>query len=54
MKLQNIIIVLKYEEGILWVEMYDGNIHDKTVQMEIKEETELIVKLKKKIKLWIR
>ncbi len=54
MKLQNIIIVLKYEEGILLVEMYDGNIHDKTVQIEIKEETELIVKLKKKIKLWIR
>ena len=54
MKLQNIIIVLRYDEGILLIEMYDGNIHDKTVQIEIKKETELIVKLKKKIKLWIR
>ncbi len=50
--MQNIVISLKYEDSVLWIEMYDGNIHDKTVELKITEKTELIVKLKKKIKVW--
>lgn len=51
--LENIIIVLKYNKDILSVEMYDGNIIENTVEVKIKEKTELSVKLKKKIKIFI-
>lgn len=50
--IQNIVISLRYEESVLSIEMYDVNIHDKTVKLKITEKTELIVKLKKKIKIW--
>ncbi len=54
MKLQNIIISLAYNEGLLSIEIYDGNIHDKTVELPIKQKTELAVKLKRKIKIWVK
>lgn len=50
--LQNIVISLKYEESILWIEMNDVNILDRTVQLKIVQKSELLVKLKKKIKIW--
>jgi len=50
--LQNIVVSLKYEKDILSVEIYDTNIHDNTIQIKITRKTELIVKLKKKIKIW--
>lgn len=51
--LSTLILVLKYKKGILEVEIYDSNIHEKTEEIEINEKTELSVKLKKKIKLFI-
>lgn len=50
--IQNIVVSLKYNETILSIEMYDVNIHDKTVNVQITEKTELLVKLKKKIRIW--
>lgn len=50
--IQNIIMSLKYDKSVLCIEIYDGNIHDKTIELEITQKTELIVKLKKKIKIW--
>ena len=51
-KLESIVIVLKYNKDILSVEIYDGNIHENTEQIKIKEKTELVVKLNKKIKIF--
>lgn len=52
--LENIIIILKYNKDILSVEMYDTNIIENTVEIKINKKTELSVKLKKKIKIFVR
>lgn len=49
--IDQIVYVVKYNKGILTINIYDGNIEDTQVQIEIKEKTELSVKLNKKIKL---
>lgn len=50
--LDNIIIVLNYNKGILTVGFYDGNIIENTVEIKIEEKTELAVRLNKKIKIF--
>lgn len=51
-KLESIVIILKYNKDILSIEIYDGNIHENTQQVKIKQKTELVVKLNKKIKIF--
>ena len=51
--LEEIIMILKYNKDVLSVELYDGDIIENTVNIKIKEKTELSVKLKKKIKVFI-
>lgn len=51
--LESIIILLKYNKEILSVEIYDGNIMENIVEVKIDKKTELSVKLKKKIKIFI-
>lgn len=51
-KLESIVIILKYNKDILSIEIYDGNIHENTQQIKIKQKTELVVKLNKKIKIF--
>lgn len=50
--LSETIYTLKYTKGILTLNIYDGNTHDETKQIQITEKTELNVKLNKKIKIW--
>ena len=50
--LEKMNILLRYEKQILYIEIYDENIHEITVENKIKEKTELNVKLKKKIKVF--
>ena len=49
--IDQIVYVVKYNKGILTINIYDGNIEDTQVKIEIKEKSELSVKLNKKIKL---
>lgn len=51
-QLEKMQILLKYDKGILDIEVYDENVHEVTVKHELKEKTELNVKLKKKIKIF--
>lgn len=51
--LEEIIIKLKYNKDILSVEIYDGDIIENSIDIKIKTKTELSVRLKKKIKLFI-
>ena len=44
--------MLKYEIGMLTVEIYDANTHDETKQIPITKQTEVSVKLNRKIKIW--
>lgn len=50
--LNEIVYTLKYTKGTLTLNIYDGNTHDETKQIEITEKTELSVKLNKKIKIF--
>lgn len=50
--LSETVYTLKYTKGILTLNIYDGNTHDETKQIQITEKTELSVKLNKKIKIW--
>lgn len=50
--LEEMNLLLRYEKAIVQVEIYDGSIHEMTVEHKIKEKTELTVKLKKKIKVF--
>lgn len=50
--LSETIYTLKYTKGTLTLNIYDGNTHDETKQIQITEKTELNVKLNKKIKIW--
>lgn len=50
--LDTIVYTLKYSKGTLTLNIYDGNTHDETKQIEITEKTELNVKLNKKIRIW--
>ena len=43
---------LEYKEGILSIESYDENILERKVEEKLKQNTELSVKLNKKIKLF--
>jgi len=47
------VIILKYNKDILSVEMYDANIMENIEKIKIGKKTELSVKLKKKIKIFI-
>lgn len=49
--LEKINIILKYNRGILKIEIYDTNILENVVETKITEKTELQVKLNKKIKI---
>lgn len=51
-QLEKMQIILKYDKGILDIEVYDENVHEVTVKHKLKEKTELHVKLKKKIKIF--
>ena len=51
--LEAIVINLKYNKDILSVELYDGDIIENSINIKIKAKTELSVRLKKKIKLFI-
>lgn len=50
--LENTIYILRYNKGILKIEIYDTNIEEEIIELEIKEKVELIVKLNKKIKVF--
>lgn len=50
--LKNIIYILKYHKGILKIAIYDTNIQEDNIEIQITKKTELKVKLNKKIKLW--
>lgn len=50
--LSETVYTLKYTKGTLTLNIYDGNTHDETKQIQITEKTELNVKLNKKIKIW--
>ena len=50
--LENTNYVLKYQKGILKIEIYDTNVKEEIKQLEITNKVELEVKLNKKIKLW--
>lgn len=51
--LESIILILKYNKDVLSIEIYDGNIMENTTEIIIDKKTELCVKLKKKIKIFI-
>ena len=53
--LENMIIILKYskDKTLLSVEIYDGTIIDNNEEIKIDQKTELSVKLKKKIKVFM-
>ena len=51
--LEDIVIELKYNKDILSVEYFDSDIIEDTCDIKIKTKTELSVRLKKKIKLFI-
>ena len=50
--IENINYVLKYHKGILEINIYDGNTEEEKKQLQIKQKTELEVKLNRKIKIW--
>ena len=50
--LENTIYVLKYNKGILKIQILDGNIEEEIKEIKITEKVELQVKLNKKIKIW--
>ncbi len=50
--LSETVYTLKYTKGTLTLNIYDGNTHDETKQIQITEKTELNVKLNKKIKIF--
>lgn len=50
--LDNTIYVLKYNKGILNIQILDGNIEEDIKEIKITEKVELQVKLNKKIKVW--
>lgn len=50
--MENIYLKMKYKEGILSIESYDENILERKVEEKLKQNTELSVKLNKKIKLF--
>ena len=50
--LGNIIYILKYHKGILKIEIYDDNIQEDCVEIEITEKVELNTKLNKKVKIF--
>lgn len=51
-KLENTIYVLKYNKGILKIQILDGNVEEEIKEIKITEKVELQVKLNKKIKIW--
>lgn len=50
--LENTTYILKYQKGILKVIIYDTNIEEDTIEIQILKKAELEVKLNKKIKIW--
>lgn len=50
--LKNIIYILKYHKGILKITIYDTNIQEDNIEIQITKKTELKVKLNKKIKIF--
>lgn len=50
--LDNTIYVLKYHKGTLKITIYDTNIEEDNVEIQILEKVELEVRLNKKIKVW--
>lgn len=50
--LDTIAFKLKYNKGILTINIFDGTTDDETKQIKLTEKTELSVKLNKKIRLW--
>lgn len=51
--LENTIYVLKYHKGILKIQIYDTNMEEEVKEILITEKIELLVKLNKKIKIWL-
>lgn len=50
--LENTVYILKYQKGILKVEIYDTNIEESLIEIPILKKVELEVRLNKKIKIW--
>lgn len=50
--LENTVYILKYQKGILKVEIYDTNIEESIIEIPILKKVELEVRLNKKIKIW--
>ena len=51
-KMENIYLKIKYKEGILSIESYDENVLERKIEEKLLQNTELSVKLNKKIKLF--
>lgn len=51
-RMENIYLKIRYKDGILWIEAYDENILERKIEKKLKQNTELSVKLNKKIKLF--
>lgn len=51
--LENTIYVLKYHKGTLRIQIYDTNIEEETKEIQLTEKIQLLVKLNKKIKIWL-
>ena len=50
--LSNIMYELKYQKNVLDIKIYDSNVEENNINIEIKEKVELKVKLNKKIKVF--
>lgn len=50
--LDTIIFILKYNKGVIKLDIYDGKTHEESKEIKLTEKTELSVKLNKKIKIW--
>lgn len=53
MKMENIYLKMKYKEGVLSIESYDENVLERKIEERLKQNTEINVRLNKKIKLFI-
>lgn len=51
--LENTIYVLKYHKNTLKIQIYDTNIKEETKEIQLTEKIQLLVKLNKKIKIWL-
>lgn len=51
--LENTIYILKYHKNTLKIQIYDTNIEEETKEIQLTGKIQLLVKLNKKIKIWL-